>query len=406
MTQNVGGIVGDSSQAEVQDCTISGSVEAAATGSGSINAGGIAGSALSVDRAVSKVTRVSGETSGTGGVSVGGVTGSGSPTNSILVPRSGGALIEAKSTVEAQGYMRQICAGGISGYAPSRSITNSGVTGPATIRAESAGKQDTLAGGIAGTSAVANSYTLQGVKVEALAKNTETLGQYEQGAIAAGGIAGQLPNGYGAIANCFSNSEVRVENSLNTTGSSYASVTAGGLIGNLGSGSIENSYAAGTVELKNNHAECVVFAGGLAGLGDYSSALSVKNSAALNNSVRVETANAGENAAHVYRILGGASSYMGGLIPVDRVPEHDKIILIQNYASPDLEPQQKTGSEGAWQAVNQGANDTYGLMGDGNLEPTEAFFSGTLGWNFGGQGPAAVWKWDDALKLPVLNTVN
>jgi hypothetical protein len=323
-------------------------------------------------------------------------------TNSTL-NAAGETLIQAKAT--GTNTAAAISAGGINGLNASASPTlNSAVKGPVTIRAESANKQNTYAGGIVGQGAAANSYTQQGVKVQVEAKSAaNSSGDYDMTLVAAGGIAGQTPIS-GQIANCFSGAEVTLETNMQASGNDYAITAAGGLVGYLpAGGEIVTSYATGSVLLKNNHPGNVVFAGGLAGAGRYSvyGSLGLKNSAALNSSVWVETA-AGEDAAYAYRVLGGALD--GATVkPVNDVWKDDLILLSDNYALDTIQVLQKTTAESFWTPVNQGANNTKGLAGDDNITLSQDFFSGTLKWDFGADGRPGIWQWDNTLKLPVLN---
>jgi hypothetical protein len=240
---------------------------------------------------------------------------------------------------------------------------------------------------------VTTSYILKDAEVLAKAEGTGTASSN----IAAGGILGT-----GSVSNCFSGASVKIETSLKIW-SYNAAIGAGGLVGVVLPGcTVENSYATGTVEIIDSHTEGVVFAGGLVGVvryGTYSA--KVTNSTALNSTVKVESANTGDDAVHTYRVVGGAADRNNppSVSPIGEVSENDDIILLNNYASPDLQPQIKIGS-GNWTDVGQGANDTNGLAGDANIELAESFFSGTLQWDFTGEG---VWKWDPALGLPVLN---
>jgi hypothetical protein len=394
-----GGIIG-SIMGDMRDCTIAGTVEISSTGW--IYAGGVVGQVQGqwlIANCTGTGIRVYGETTGTGynSVFVGGIAGSGSVTNSAVAGSSG---IQAKASDSgAQGYLY---GGGISG---SGTVTSSSVTGTAEIHAESSGLQTTYAGGIVGDGSAASSYTLQGVKVLAKANSTDSIGEWDYIVVAAGGIAGEGRN----ISNCFSHSAVRLETGLNTTGSTYGRTGAGGLVGDLASnGQVENAYAAGEVAIINSNSENMVFAGGLAGVGPYSTysfSFSLKNSAALNPSVRVESANSNLDSVHIYRVLGASFNQNDRtVIPSASVPDNDHIILETNYALEAMETQTKIGT-GAWEDVNQDPNNLKGLAGDANMEQTQTFFETTLKWDFQGEeGRPAIWKWDAALNLPVLNS--
>jgi hypothetical protein len=178
------------------------------------------------------------------------------------------------------------------------------------------------------------------------------------------------------------------------------------LVGELPTnGQVENAYAAGEVAIINSNAETVVFAGGLAGVGCYQTngfSFSMKNSAALNPSVRVESAaNTDLESVHIYRVLGaGFNQNNSTVIPRADVPTNEYIMLEANYALEAMETQKKIGT-GAWTDVDQDPNDLKGLAGEANLpDPlTQEFFVGTLGWDF-----TTIWKWDATRNLPVLNS--
>jgi hypothetical protein len=388
-----GGITAYSGTSTVRDCRVFGTVEVSNT-AGALYAGGAVGQAsAAVTNCASTVTKVSGETRGTGAVYVGGIVGNGVATNSTLAPPSGREiLIQAKAGDTGTGITS---AGGISGYTAGTTVfTNNSVKGPASIRAESAATRATYAGGITGLGTVAASYS-QGVEVEVEAKGTTgTLNTR----VAAGGIAGSTTN----ISNCFSDSKVTLKIALKTNTSNNAAIGAGGIAGVITqAGQVANSYAKGTVELVNTNAENTVFAGGLAGAGSYSTnAITLKNSVALNSSVTVESANTGENSVHLNRVLGGAFNQQGVIVPADDVPKTELTILEFNYASENMATQKKT-TNSEWEPVNQEKNDSYGLTGDANLPDPLArnFFQSTLGWDF-----TTIWKWDNALNLPVLNS--
>jgi hypothetical protein len=176
------------------------------------------------------------------------------------------------------------------------------------------------------------------------------------------------------------------------------------------SSQIEKSYVAGPVAITSAHADNVVFAGGIAGVGYAGgSAVDVRYSAALNSSVTVETANSGDTAVYAYRILGGVSSpsdsYDSNWNPILEILEadNDLVSLIGNYALEDLQPQKKIiGSEG-WTEIDQGQgnNDTEKFWGNTNMDLTQDFFetTTTLGWDF-----TEIWEWNTGLNRPVLKS--
>ncbi|MHB9293189.1 hypothetical protein Holit_02310 [Hollandina sp. SP2] len=395
---NIGGIVGQSS-GSVTDCTVSGSVRGIS--SAQVSSGGVVGNSNgSIERCTSSVSEVYGETSGNANVYVGGVVGNGGASSCSLAA-SEPVLIQGISTPE-NSTSKEIAVGGISGGGYN-SITNNSVKAQGKIYAEGNSSISLYAGGIAGKAlAITNSYTLPlNSDLTVLAKANSTLDDmtdFTACTVGVGGISGAA-----GASNCFSGASVKLETSMKSFNYT-SSIGAGGLVGVLSAGyEVAKSYAAGTVEIINHHADGVVFAGGLVGVGRYSSAFSVKNSAALNSTVTVESANT--DTTFAYRVVGGAADMIyptPNISPVHLVPENDKIILINNWASPDLQPQIKTG--GDWTPADQGANDSKGLMGDDNLELTEDFFAGTLKWDFAGEGASPpVWKWDNTLNLPVLN---
>jgi hypothetical protein len=390
-TTYAGGIIGSSASTGVlQDCTISGAVEVSS--SAAVYAGGIVGDATggTLVNCAGVDIRVSGETSGNTLSYAGGIAGSAWVTNSTVTGTgSDKTLIQAKATNTASN--RAVFAGGISG---SGTITGSSVTGTVEIRAESSGPQPTAAGGIGGGySNVTTSYTLEGVQVLVKANN-ETTVTTPNIIVAAGGIAGTAYE----ISNCFSRSPVTLETAFGIIGGTGA----GGLAGYFpnGNNTIENSYADGAVTIINSNTQNTVFAGGLAGVNlfsSYSGSINVKNSVALNPSVTVESANTDEDSVYIYRILGAA--FNGTTSEPFDDPENEKIILLNNYASETMETKKKTTGAEEWTDVDQGTNNTEGLSGDANLTLDESFFSGTLGWDF-----TTIWKWDNALNLPVLNS--
>jgi hypothetical protein len=391
-----GGIVGYSVSV-VRDCTIAGRVEGTGSAGGNLWVGGIVGNSnTTVENCASTVTLVSGINSGPNPtIYAGGITGTAvSVANSRLIGSNSRIVAQGANTGATNGH---IYAGGITGNS---NATNSSVTGSVEIQAESLGVQNIYAGGITGQGRVTNSYTLEEVKVRAKANNT---GNSTNRKVLAGGIAGVLSGG--SIANCFSLSEVTTETALNISLAQTAKTGAGGLVGELlQGGQIENSYAAGPVAILSAHTSNVVFAGGIAGIGYLqNSTIGVKNTVALNSSVRVDSTNFDPTAVHAYRILGGVHTATQIITTDTDIAANTFINLINNYASDDLLIQKKDNT-GAWQSIEQGTNDTQRLAGDTNITLDETFFSGTLQWDFTGEeGNPAIWKWDAGLNRPVLN---
>jgi hypothetical protein len=129
----------------------------------------------------------------------------------------------------------------------------------------------------------------------------------------------------------------------------------------------------------------------------------VKNTIALNSSVRVDSANSDGTAVHAYRILGGVHTATQIITTDTDIATNTFINLTNNYASEDLLIQKKINAK-AWENIEQGTNDTQRLAGDTNIILNETFFSGTLQWDFTGEeGKPAIWKWDAGLNRPVLN---
>jgi hypothetical protein len=394
-----GGIFGETYRYNlVTGGSVSGSLRGNSTGSGTVYVGGIGGYMgyrESIDICTSSVTLVEGSGT-TGAIYAGGVLGLGNAVSCTLQGGASGSTV-IHGTGSSLTGSSTIYSGGISGDG---TVTGSSVQGSVLISAEGAGAgQKVFAGGIQGSGEAVNSYTASTVSVLAKSSNSTAT---SSAAVAAGGISGQSAR----ISNCFSAASVKVESASKVWNTSGGAPAAGGLAGLLNNGLIENSYASGQVEIANRGGGAVVFAGGLAGLGLRTSTVSVKNSAALNGSIRVDTYN--PSGVHAYRVLGGVLVSNSGeleIVSVNDVPDYGTIVLQNNYVLYELRPQKRNAGESSWQYISQGANDTRGLMGDTNIDRTQNFFSGTLLWDFTGPGGARppVWKWDAALERPVLN---
>jgi hypothetical protein len=159
---------------------------------------------------------------------------------------------------------------------------------------------------------------------------------------------------------------------------------------------IIGSGASGTVRTvsSSNEAGPAVFAGGIAGVANYSG-ISIEQSVALNGSV---TVNSAATPPYAYRILGGAYSpytYPITMYTPNDIPAVTTATLYSNYALENMTVQTKTGAADPVN-VPQTPNNAANLMGSGNLSLTQAAFEEKLGWNF-----ETDWTWDSAANLPV-----
>jgi hypothetical protein len=135
-------------------------------------------------------------------------------------------------------------------------------------------------------------------------------------------------------------------------------------------------------------AKTVAAAGGIVGLS-LNSTNTITYCASLNPLLMAESA---ATQSYAYRVMGGVYNSTVSVLGPD---DNKNINLANNYALPDMEVRTKQG-DGEWTNIPQQPNNTANLMGSGNMEQTQAFFEGALGWNF-----EVDWTWDAEANLPV-----
>jgi hypothetical protein len=283
-----GGIVGRANSSPISEATASGTVTVTATGSASTYGGGIAGypassSPISEATASGAVT-VTG-TSGT--VYAGGVAGSAS--SAIAGSHAAGAVTaEGTSTVYT---------GGLAGYATA-GVTGSSATGG--VSAESSGASSTVyAGGLAGYSS----------------GNTPIAKSYAEGAVSAtgtGATANVYAGGLGGSVNSPLNNSYAAGD---VTVAAGANVRAGGLAGYTASYTVSRCYAAGAVAATTTNATANSNgAGGLVGITYSNASTKIEYCVAFAPSVSISA-----GSSNVGRVNGlkGASAVLSGNAALD-----------------------------------------------------------------------------------------
>lgn len=392
-------VAGESAGTTIASCSVEGSIDAA-TG-GAAYAGGVAGytNAL-IENCVSAVTRIYAENSGGAAVYAGGIAGYNTSAGIVSCRLVAGHPVTIQGTTgtgSASAY-----AGGIGGYVTD--VDKCLVDAEVTIIADATGVASLYAGGIGGQCGnVSNSFVRRG---EVLARApSSAVTNYP--VILAGGIAGRLSGGASnspvTIRNCFSSANVTAESALCATTAGTSTLpnvsAAGGVAGGITdlNNHIEFSGASGTVRAVSANSEInaqtVAFAGGILGVcTNNNTASSIKGSIALNDSV---TAESGITTPYAYRVAGGHTTSVGGVVvALEAVPLLTTFLLDNNYALPDMAVQTKQGS-GDLTDVSQEPNNTGNLMGSGNIIGSLRDFLGTIGWNF-----STDWDWDNEAELP------
>ena len=403
-------VAGESAGGPLLSCSAAGSVNAAAAATG-MYAGGIAGQHNNViENCVSAVTGVYAESSAAIPVYAGGIAGntaaaSGSDSVTVGFVLSSSLLAGHPVTIKSKSA-GTVYAGGISGFCAltaGLAIDRCLVDAPElAITAESSGTsfsssaQGIYAGGIAGYSNTVRRSVIR--RGEVLAKATAT-GTVTTLTLAAGGVSGLVVSGSTpTIERCFSGANVTVDSSLQAVDGAGNKITAaGGVAGILQSATnIADSAATGAVRVISTSGETgTVFAGGIAGFGSFlsSTAISIKQSAALNREVTAEAVTA---TPHAWRVLGGSITAQNNwTVPgPDAVPGITSIDLYRNYALPSVAV--KTGQVGGeLEEVPQGMNNAANLMGSATLQLTQQSFQELLEWNFDTD-----WYWDAEANLP------
>ena len=409
-TLYAGLVAGESAGGPLVSCSAAGSVNAATAATG-VYAGGIAGQHNNIiENCVSAVTAVYAETAFDIPAYAGGIAGctsvaSGSDPASVGFVLSSSLLVGHPVTIQSKSA-GSVYAGGISGFCPSAEgivIDRCLVDAPElAITAESSGTsfatsgQGIYAGGIAGYSNTVRRSVIR--RGEVLARATAT-GTVTALTLAAGGVSGLVVSGSTpTIERCFSGANVTVDSSLQAVyGAGNKITAAGGVAGILQSATnIADSAATGAVRVISTSGETgTVFAGGIAGFGSFlsSTAISIKQSAALNREV---TAEADTAAPHAWRVLGGSiTAQSNWTVPgPDAVSSITNIDLYRNYALPSVAV--KTGPVGGeLEDVPQGMNNAANLMGSATLQLTQQSFQELLEWNFDTD-----WYWDAEANLP------
>jgi hypothetical protein len=242
--------------------------------------------------------------------------------------------------------------GGIAGYA-TKVIENCYSKG----NISSAGNIFSYVGGIAGyiNGTIANSYHIGDI-------TSSTSSSYDIST--AGGIAGYLS--YGTIENSYSIGDIT---SSSTSRASYI----GGIAGNLYSGTVKNSYSTGKIVSTSTNSDS--YAGGIAGENYYST---IENCAAMN--VDITSSGAG---VRIGRIAGYLPS---------------TFTLANNFANSGMLVNGSVVTTGAADNEN-GADKELPLFED------QALYETDLGWEFGNDGDAFIWKMlpaGSAYKYPIL----